>query len=57
MGLAVGIYGRFRDWQCGTAGKRDPVKFCQMLIQELEMTEAKINSELRALKADEDADA
>jgi len=40
-----------------TLCKRDPLKFCQMLTQELEMTEAKINSELRALKADEDADA
>jgi len=35
---------------------REPLRFCQMLIDELEMTEAKIKSELKALQADNEGD-
>jgi hypothetical protein len=41
---------------CFAAGKREPLKFCQILIQELEMTEAKINSDLKALKTENEED-
>lgn len=36
------------------AASRDPLKHCHLLIQELELTEIKIKSELDALRSDEE---
>lgn len=33
---------------------KNPAKFCQMLIQELEMTEARLNVELEGLKSEDE---
>lgn len=48
--------GLIQQLEDDTLCKREPLKFCQILIQELEMTEAKINSDLKALKTENEED-